>query len=268
MKKLILLLPLLFLSFAHAQMSNDIVNQFRSYQTAAENEDDLRYKYQFVKLLHSIYCCSPKEQKKQLSQALNLSETKALLLVKKWATETQDAHLYLQLGNFYDFGIGIGEMDEAEAKHTAFKWWQKSAELGDGDAQNNLGAIYKDSDKSQIYGVSMDIPNSIYWLERAVQSGNTFGITNLAELYLDGELVPQDTNKGLSIYKQALESNGLNEQNVFILEKLINIYTDGLYGIKKDCRLAKQYFKNLKESKIYTEWHTQELNEKTAKCSK
>lgn len=263
-KYMVYFFVLLNFPFAQAQLSDEFIQQLRDYQTAATTKDNIGYKYKYINIFSSIYCCSTAENKQLVNQALDITAEKVLAQIEQWALETQDAKIYFEVGSFYDFELGTGDMETSEAKRTALKWWEKAANAGNSTAQNNLAIIYKDESSSRTYGVTKNIVTSIDWMERAVKSGDIDAVRNLAELYLKGELVPQDTQKALSIYKKSLSSdNNLGP----VLEDLIKIYTEGLYGVKKDCQLAEQYVEKIRVNKYYPPGHTQTLSDEVSKCS-
>jgi uncharacterized protein len=74
----------------------------------------------------------------------------------------------------------------------AFKWFKRSADLGDPDAQNSLGKMYEDGE-----GVARNYVSAANWYRKAAEHVPDFGGTgqgrnNLGLLYMDGHGVPRD----------------------------------------------------------------------------
>jgi TPR repeat protein len=74
----------------------------------------------------------------------------------------------------------------------ALKWFRRSAEQGDPDAQNSLGQMYEDGE-----GVTQNYALAAQWYRRAGEhvpdlGGAGQGRNNLGMLYLDGHGVPKD----------------------------------------------------------------------------
>jgi uncharacterized protein len=74
----------------------------------------------------------------------------------------------------------------------ALKWFGKSAEQGNPDAQNELGRMYENGE-----GVTQNYALAAMWYRMAAEhvpnlGGAGQGRNNLGMLYLDGHGVPQD----------------------------------------------------------------------------
>jgi len=81
----------------------------------------------------------------------------------------------------------------------ALKWFRKSAELGDPDAQNALGQMYEDGE-----GVTQNYASAAKWYRKAAEHVPDFGgagqgRNHLGLLYLDGHGVPQRLRSGLHV---------------------------------------------------------------------
>jgi tetratricopeptide (TPR) repeat protein len=59
----------------------------------------------------------------------------------------------------------------------ALKWYRKSAEQGDEDAQNNLGYMYKEG-----LGVAKDYSEALKWYRKSAEQGNEDAIAAVKEL--------------------------------------------------------------------------------------
>jgi TPR repeat protein len=69
----------------------------------------------------------------------------------------------------------------------ALEEWLPLAELGDAEAQYNLGVMYDEG-----AGVDRDLPLAAQWYRRAAEQGFIDAQTNLGMMYLAGQGVPQD----------------------------------------------------------------------------
>jgi TPR repeat protein len=71
----------------------------------------------------------------------------------------------LCIARLYFHGYGVMQ-DYREA----FKWFQRSADLGNSDAQTYLGQMYYDG-----LGVDQDYGSSLYWYKNSADSNNKYG---------------------------------------------------------------------------------------------
>lgn len=92
-----------------------------------------------------------------------------------------------------------------------FASYLEKAEGGDVDYQYHVGSIY--------YTVALQgnddgkaIESAIYWISKAVEGGHVNAPVALGAMYLQGELVPLDIDKGESLYLLAAQSGHLLAQ--------------------------------------------------------
>ena len=71
-----------------------------------------------------------------------------------------------------------------------------------------LGIIYLNGD-----GISKDVTQAIFWLQKAGDGGNGDAFTNLGNIYCDGDGVPRDRRKGLGYHKKSADMGFLHGQN-------------------------------------------------------
>lgn len=76
----------------------------------------------------------------------------------------------------------------------AAEWYRKAAEKGHVKAQYNLGILYQDKD---------DFASAAYWYGKAAEQGHTKAMTNLATLYHYGIGISQNDDKALELYGKA-----------------------------------------------------------------
>ncbi len=119
----------------------------------------------------------------------------------------------LMLGFTYYTGIDSMPKDY----HKAVEYFTKAAELGDFEAQYNLGVCY---DYGR--GVAQDRKKAADLYQKAVDKGHSIAQFNLASLYESGDGVPQDFVKAAEYYKASAEQD--NDCAQF---KLANCYYEG-----------------------------------------
>ena len=78
------------------------------------------------------------------------------------------------------------------------KWYRKSAEQGDSEAENNLGCIYSDG-----LGVENDYKEALKWFRKSALHGNAMGQLNLGLMYRDGHGVEKDHDEAAKWFFRA-----------------------------------------------------------------
>lgn len=178
--------------------------------------------------------------------------------------ENHDDKLQYRIGQMLYTGTGV-QRDECAAE----RYWSKSAELGNVDAQCALAKLW-------LQNRSQPIDNIIKMLERAVLMGHSTAQYTLGKIYLGGDGVPKDVEKAMMLFRQAAGQGNdhaayqlgkiyvqgnergvknidegmkwLNEaalnNNSFAQYLLGKIYLRGLYGIKIDREKARDYLKD------------------------
>lgn len=87
--------------------------------------------------------------------------------------------------------------DRANLK-SALNVWLSEAEVGDADAQNNVGEIFERG-----LGDEPNYEAAIIWYEKAAAQGHSGALLNLGTLYEQGHGVQQDKLKALNYYRQS-----------------------------------------------------------------
>ena len=128
------------------------------------------------------------------------------------------------LGNNYLFGVNNVERDEKLGAAMLLK----AAELGNADAQNDIGVCYYIG-----RGVEQDYTKAAQWVKRAADQGNTQGMSGLGECYYYGRGVEQDYNKAFDLFKKAEERRAAQ---YFLSE----CYFYG-HGVDQDFQKADEY---------------------------
>jgi hypothetical protein len=95
--------------------------------------------------------------------------------------------------------------DRADSK-SALRVWMAAAQVGDADAQNNVGEIYERG-----LGGAPNFEAAVIWYQKAADQGYSRALFNLGTLYEQGQGVEKDRLKALNLYRKAW---GLPEDNV------------------------------------------------------
>lgn len=128
------------------------------------------------------------------------------------------------LGNNYLFGVNNVERDEKLGAAMLLK----AAELGNADAQNDIGVCYYIG-----RGVEQDYTKAAQWVKKAADQGNTQGMSGLGECYYYGRGVEQDYNKAFDLFKKAEDCRAAQ---YFLSE----CYFYG-HGVDQDFQKADEY---------------------------
>ena len=128
--------------------------------------------------------------------------------------------------------LGEHYADDEDFK-TAVKWFQKAADRGNADAQNNLGFCYHEGQ-----GVPQDYDEAVKWYLKAADQGFAFAQNNLGFCYQEGQGVPKNYNEAVKWYLKATEgyTQGRAERH------LGDCYEHG-YGVVQDITEAIKWYK-------------------------
>lgn len=97
-----------------------------------------------------------------------------------------DANAQYELGDCYYSGEGV-----PQDYNEAVKWWKKSAEQGNANAQCGLGIIY--------------LKEAAKYFSKSAEQGNALGQRNIGICYHVGVGVDQDYNKAVKWFKKSAE---------------------------------------------------------------
>ncbi len=128
----------------------------------------------------------------------------------------------------------LGEESVDYAK--ALEWWEKSAELGNATAMNNIGWLYQKG-----YGVEQDYAKALEWYEKSAELGNDWAMNNIGNLYYNGNGVTQDYAKALEWYEKSAELG-----NAVAMNSIGNLYYRG-NGVTQDYAKAKEWWEKAAE---------------------
>ena len=80
----------------------------------------------------------------------------------------------------------------------AYNEWLPLAELGDAEAQYNLGVLYDEG-----AGVEKDLASAAGWYRKAAEQGFMDAQTNLGIMYVHGQGVPRDYREAMRWFQRA-----------------------------------------------------------------
>lgn len=140
-------------------------------------------------------------------------------------TRADDAN---KIAKMYHSGMGV-----SRDMKKAFEFYQIAAELGNTDAQVDLGDIY-------YYGkeTAQSYEKANYWYEKAAKNGNATAQMNLGYAYLNGEGVEMNYAKARNWLEIAVKQGQPSA-----MYHLGTIYFDG-NGVAENKELAVELFKN------------------------
>jgi TPR repeat protein len=86
------------------------------------------------------------------------------------AAEDGDSSCYLNVGYFYDSGIGTRKDTNA-----GLRWYRKAHRRGDSSATHNIGTVYRDRGETK---------RALWWFECALARGNDGSAVEIGRIYL------------------------------------------------------------------------------------
>ena len=124
------------------------------------------------------------------------------------AAAQQYAAAEFQMGQLYDFGLGLSQDDRE-----ALAWYRKAAEHGNPAAQRAVG-IFNQKGK----GVAPDVAEAARWYLRGAEGDDIRAQYLLAELYFNGNGLPRDYNAAYFWYSLAAGQAPLPDNRKGLLE--------------------------------------------------
>lgn len=109
-----------------------------------------------------------------LSFAVTSCSSRDVAIDPTWSTPAEDAYT---IANMYRSGFGV-----PQDRELAFKLYKKAAELGNIQAQQELGDIYYFGEETK-----QSYSKANYWYEKAAKSGNADAQMKLGYAYMNGE---------------------------------------------------------------------------------
>lgn len=112
---------------------------------------------------------------------------------------------------------------EAKFKDVSIDLVRRAAEVGDAQAQTELGIRYGRGDK----GVDLNYEKAVYWLRKAIEQEDAYAQYNLGIAYYNGAGVEKDLEQAIDWFRKAGERGIVPAQDF-----LGYLYASG-EGIKK-----------------------------------
>ena len=141
-----------------------------------------------------------------------------------------------QTGNADEDYETAGSYYEQGDYKNAFRYFLSAAKLGNANAQNDVGNMYKDGE-----GVTKNYTNAYQWYFKAANQGHYYAQNNLGDLYYFGNGVKQDYMKAFEWYSKAAEKGyNVAQYNLGIL------YKNG-YGVRQDYMKAFEWYSKAAE---------------------
>tara|TARA_B100001094_G_scaffold322082_3_gene370827 strand:- start:6076 stop:6891 length:816 start_codon:yes stop_codon:yes gene_type:complete len=117
---------------------------------------------------------------------------------------------------------------------------KKCAENGQVNAMTTLGFTYRDGRRGQ----PVNVTESIKWFEMAADENDPEALTALGVLHINGKGVAKDIPKGMDLLLKSAGTTNASEHACAILGEC---YARGMYGMRKDMDVAKQYYGKMKK---------------------
>ena len=115
----------------------------------------------------------------------------------------------------------------------AIPFFQQAAELGNPEAMNRLGIMYRFGG----HDVEINYEQAVHWFEQAAQFNYPDAINNLGIMYEYGYGVDVDYPYAAALYRQAIE---LHHRDA--LFNLARLYHDG-FGVTQDQQRAEELYR-------------------------
>ncbi|MCM1159887.1 MAG: relaxase MobL [Roseburia sp.] len=167
-----------------------------------------------------------KENTSETVAVQNEYYSKAFKGFEKMLKEREDDFLLYRLGTMHYEGQGT-----EKSQKEALKYFQRSAELNNANAQYALGKTY--SDKESGY---YDLKKAVENLQKAAEQNLDHAKIALAKIYMNAEESFYDMKKAKDLYEQAAAHD--NETAFYQLGKLHSNQEQGFYDLDK----AIEYF--------------------------
>ena len=143
----------------------------------------------------------------------------------------------LGLGGCYLNGTGVRK-DPA----TAARWYAQAARAGSSEAMNGLGMVYN-AQGGQGVGSGRDPAQAATWFEQAAQRGDGSGMRNLARSYTEGNGVPVDGTRAITLFQLSIrtfQAQHDDRRAAEVMLDLAKLYAAGPVGTR-DAHLTVEW---------------------------
>ena len=161
-----------------------------------------------------------KEQRDKALRAMRLLEKHA----RKWHETSADAQCRL------------GFRDLERSATDAVRWFRKSAEQGNAEAQVMLGHMYWDGS-----GVALNLTEAVEWYRKSAKQGNAYAQLSLGDMYYHGKGVALDLTEAAEWYRKSAEQGYEDAQST-----LGDMYYHGK-GVALDLTEAAEWYRKSAE---------------------
>ena len=96
--------------------------------------------------------------------------------------------------------------------NAAYREWLPLAELGDVEAQYNIGVLHDEG-----AGVDQDLVCAAMWYRKAAEQGFIDAQTNLGMMYYHGHGVPRDSSEASRWFQQAADQGDQEASNCLVM---------------------------------------------------
>ena len=203
-------------------------------------EKDLEKSFSYFKMGAELGDLDPKMQlsifyekglvvKKDIEKAKALQQDVFDSFYEKAVAE-DDGLAQFRMGEYYYYGLPLIGIDTDYSQ--AAVWYERSANNGFDNAQNNIGNMY-----AYGVGVAQNYEKAFYWYSQAAERMNQTAISNVANCYYWGGGVKQDFGKAAELHTKAAQLGYANSQEV-----LGEMYLEGK-GVEKNFTMAVQWLK-------------------------
>lgn len=120
--------------------------------------------------------------------------------------------------------------------YKAYYWYDKSANLGNAKAQCGLGSMYEEGEV-----VNKNIDSAIFWYKKSALQNNAKAQFNLGLLYCEGKKVYVDFKEAVYYFEKSSINGNVDAK------ACLGLMYEGGYGVLKDMKKATELLKDAAE---------------------
>ena len=129
--------------------------------------------------------------------AWEAGDVKAAFRLFRESALAGDPHSCLNLGYFYDTGLGI-----TKSRTEALRWYRRAYRNGDSAGASNIATVYRAQGR---------LREAFEWFKRAAAMNDGDAELEVAKCYLDGLGVRKHRGHAIAAIKRALSSSSITE---------------------------------------------------------